>query len=374
LVTRRRLPIALALVVLARAGVAAPQSSAAPAGAPPARPSAASAAVERRLSDAVRRTPDSFDAQYQLASFYLHEGKLAAALPHLERAFAIDPGHYACGYDLALALLESGRLKDARAQVAEMMRAGDKAELHNLLANVEEREGNLLAAAEEYQRAAHADPTEEHLFDWGNNLLHLQAFDEASQVFTAAVERHPQSARLYVGLGIADYSRGQYEDAARSFCHAADLAPSDPRPYQFLGEMYGVAPALSADITKRLAHFAKAHPRNALAQFHYAMSLWKGQADAPADLQQVEVLLRRAVTLDRRLVKGFLELGILLLDQQRFKEAIPELQQAARLDPDLAQAHYRLAQAYQRTGQDAPAAKELEIFKRLNARTSSPRA
>ena len=329
-----------------------------------------SAAVERRLSEAVRRDPDSFEAHYQLASFYLQQGKLQAALPHLERARAIKPADYASGHDLALALLEMGKLDEARAQILKMMGAQETAELHNLLGDVNERGGNLLGAAEEYQRAAHMDPTEEHLFDWGNNLLQLRAFEEATQVFTAAIARHPQSARLHVGLGIAQYSRGQHEDAVRSFCQAADLAPSDPRPYQFLGEMYGVAPSLGGEITDRLARFARAHPRNALAQFHYAMSLWKAQPAAPADLRQVEALLRRAVALDRRLAKGFLELGILLSDQQRFREAIQELQSATRLEPDLAQAHYRLSQAYQRTGQKALAAKELEIFERLSARTS----
>jgi tetratricopeptide (TPR) repeat protein len=320
--------------------------------------------------EAVRRNPDSFDAQYQLASFYLQQGKLKAALPHLERAHAINPADYSSGHDLALALLETGKLDEARTLILQMIAAEDTAELHNLLADVDERGGNLLGAAEEYQRAAHMDPTEEHLFDWGDNLLQLHAYEEAAQVFTAGIERHPGSARLHVGLGIAQYSRGRHEDAVKSFCEAADLAPSDPRPYQFLGEMYGVVPALGAEITSRLARFANAHPRNALAQFHYAMSLWKGQPAAPTDLRQVETLLRRAVTLDPKLAKGFLELGILLSDQQRFREAIQQLQSAARLEPDLAQAHYRLAQAYQRTGQKELAEKELEIFQRLSARSS----
>ncbi|HMF96048.1 MAG TPA: tetratricopeptide repeat protein [Vicinamibacterales bacterium] len=353
------LPFAL-LVVAARAGVVAQtvQPRAAPV-----------AAMEQRLLDAVRRTPDSFDAQYQLASFYLQQGKLQAALPHLRRARAIDPTDYASGHDLALALLELKQLDEARTLILQMIGARDTAELHNLLADVNERSGNLLAAAEEYQRAAHMDPTEEHLFDWGDNLLQLHAYDEAARVFTAGVERHPDSARLQVGLGIAQYSRGAHEDAVRSFFRAADLAPSDPRPYQFLGEMYGVVPALGAEITERLARFAKAHPRNALAQYHYAMSLWKGQPEPPADLRQVEALLRRAVTLDRTLAKGFLELGILLSDSRRYADAIQQLQAAARLEPDLAQAHYRLAQAYQRTGQKALADKELEIFERLSTRT-----
>jgi Flp pilus assembly protein TadD len=82
-------------------------------------------------------------------------------------------------------------------------------------------------------------------------------------------------------------------------------------------------------------------------------------------MQRVEALLRQAVTLDRKLAKGFLELGILLSDQRRYSDAIPELKRAAELEPDLAQAHYRLAQAYQRTGQKELADKELEIFEKL---------
>jgi tetratricopeptide (TPR) repeat protein len=364
------LALMLAAVAPARAVAAQPPASADVAVRKPT--SAQSAAVEQRLSEALRRSPDSFDAHYQLASFYLQQGKLQAALPHLERALAIDPAHYAGGHDLALALLETGELDEARAQITRMLGARETAELHNLFGDVEERAGNVDGAAEAYQRAAQMAPTEEHLFDWGNNLLQLRSFEEATQIFATAIARDPRSARLYIGLGIARYSRGQYEEAVSSFCQAADLAPADPRPYQFLGEMYGVAPALGGEVTTRLARFAKAQPRNALAQFHYAMSLWKGlpAAPPPADMRRVEALLRRAVALDNRLTKGFLELGILLSDERRYKEAILELRRATRLEPDLAQAHYRLAQAYQRTGQKALAAKELETFERLTGRTS----
>src|SRR5262245_44992477 len=356
----------LVLLVAARAGAAAQPS---PSHKAESRtPRAEAAATEQALLEAVRRHPDSFEAHYQLASFLVQQRKLRAALPHLERARAIDPTHYACGHDLALAFLELGKLVEARAQIASMMPAHENAELHNLLGNVEERSGNFAGADPEYERAAHMATNEENLFDWGNNLLQLRAFEDATKVFTPAIVRHPRSARLYVGLGIAQYSRGQYEDAVKSFCQAADLAPVDPRPYQFLGEMYGVAPAMGEEITRRLARFAKAQPRNAQAQFHYAMSLWKGQPDgSPApNLQQVEGLLRRAVTLDVKFAKAFLELGILLSDQQRYTEAIQELRHATRLAPDLAQAHYRLSQAYQRTGQPELAAKELEIFQRLS--------
>jgi Flp pilus assembly protein TadD len=350
------------LVAVARAGAVAQ-----PAKTAPRKPAPVPAAVEQRLSEAVRRAPGSFEAQYQLASFYLQRGKLQEALPYLQRARAIDPTSDACGHDLALALLELRKLDEARTLITSMIGARETAELHNLLGNVEERAGNFAGADQEYERASHMAPTEEHLFDWANNLLQRGAFEEATQVFIPAIARHPRSARLHVGLGIAQYSRGQHEDAVKSFCEAADLAPSDPRPYQFLGEMYGVAPALGEAITRRLARFAKAQPRNALAQFHYAMSLWKGQpaGSPPPNLPQIEGLLRRAVTLDSKFAKAFLELGILLSDQQRYVAAIQQLRRATRLEPDLAQAHYRLAQAYQRTGQQALAAKEFARFERL---------
>lgn len=363
---RSGLHVLLALAALLVRGDVAFAQSTNPSS-PPGRAPADPAALERRLSDAVRESPDSVTARYALASFYLHSGRLDAAIPQLQRAIAIDPGHYAAGYDLAVALLETGSLNEARAQVARMSAVQDRGELRNLLGDIEERRGNLTGAAEEYQRAAHMEATEEHLFDWGNNLVQLRAFEPATEVFAAAIARHPASARLHVGLGIAYYSRGQYAHAVKSFCQAADLAPADPRPHQFLGEMYGVAPELAEEISDRLARFVKAQPRNALAHFHYAMSLWrvKEGASDEAVLRRVESLLRRAIALDSGMAKAFLELGTLLADQQRYSEAIPELRQAAALQPDLSQAHYRLAQAYQRTGQKALAAKEFEIFARL---------
>ena len=318
----------------------------------------------------MQRAPDSFVARHRLAGFYLQQGKVPAAIPHLQRAQQIDPSQYAVGYDLAVALIEINRLDDARVQVRRLLTLKDTGEVHNLLGDLEERAGNLVAAAEAYQRASHMDPSEENLFDWGNSLLQLRASEPAGEVFAAGIKRHPRSARLHVGLGISLYSRGEYKDAVQSFCEAVDLAPSDPRPYQFLGEVYGVAPELGGEISARLRKFVAAYPKNALAHFHYAMSLWKGDSEAldADDARRVEALLRRAIALDPKLTKGFFELGVLLADQQRYEEAIEQLRRATTLQPSLAQAHYRLGQLYQRVGRPDLAEKELAVFRELKAK------
>ena len=64
-------------------------------------------------------------------------------------------------------------------------------------------------------------------------------------------------------------------------------------------------------------------------------------------------------------------LGAAICYDWLFPEAIRALQRAARLQPNLSRAHYRLAQLYQRTGQKEAAANELAIFRKLTGRDIS---
>jgi tetratricopeptide (TPR) repeat protein len=264
----------------------------------------------------------------------------------------------------AASAIEAGQATRAVEIIRAVLPRRDTPAVRHLLGDALEAAGDLLGAAEEYQKAAHADPSEENLFDWGSNLLQLRAYPPATDVLAEAVKRFPRSARLHVALGIARYSRGQFEDAIRAFCVAADLEPGDERPYLFLGEMYGVSAELAPEVTKRLARFVEKQPGHALGHFFYAMSLWKGTPGA-APSPEVQVHLKKAVALDPRLAKAHFQLGVLYGDEGRYPEAISALEEAVRLEPSMAQAHYRLAQAYRRTGQEELAAKALEAFGRL---------
>jgi tetratricopeptide (TPR) repeat protein len=328
------------------------------------------AQIERSLKDVLRRNPESFDANHNLGEFYIRQGKLPAAIPYLEKAQQIDPKHYANSYDLALAYLQSGDLSRARAQIQSILKWKETAELHSLSGDIEDRAGNPVAAAESFQRAARIDESEQNIFDLGNSLIKINAFDAAVQIFTYGLGKYRDSAKLRVGMGIARYSRGEYSDAVKYLCEAADLDPTDARPFLFLGEMYGVSVEMADEITKRMAQFVKGHPSNAMAHYYYAVNLWKGRRDPdrPVDLNRVETSLKRAVSLDPKLSAAYFELGALYSEQQKYTEAIGALRKAVSLQPDLAKAHYRLAQIYQRTGQKALAAREMEIHQKLKER------
>lgn len=83
------------------------------------------------------------------------------------------------------------------------------------------------------------------------------------------------------------------------------------------------------------------------------------------DLEQIQSLLKKAVTLDPKLADAHLQLGNLYADQKKYAEAIPEYTRALELNSDLADAHYRLGQAYVRTGEKDRAQEQLEVYQRL---------
>ena len=324
--------------------------------------------TERRLRQAVQANPQSFEANHYLGEFYINAGKLAEGLPYLEKAQRLDPAHYVNGYDLALAYLETNKLVQARQQVHSLLQRQNLAELHNLLGEIEEQQGDYVRAANEYQVAARMDPSESHIFDWGNELLLHRAFRPAMAIFKRGAERYPQSAKLHIGLGVALYSQGLYDDAARTLCRASDLEPSDQRPYLFLGKMFDISVYQAREVTERLKRFVQLQPQNALAHFYYAMSLWKGgrTASAAAPRDEIEAHLKRAVTLHPSLPDPHLQLGSLYTSVHEYAEATREYKLTVQLNPDLADAHYHLAQAYLRRGERMLAKKETERYERLH--------
>jgi tetratricopeptide (TPR) repeat protein len=168
---------------------------------------------------------------------------------------------------------------------------------------------------------------------------------------------------------MALYSRGNYDDAVKSLLKAADLNPNDPACYYFLSKAYDSSPAQADDVIQRFRRFAELQPQNGRASYYYAMSLWKGKRaqDAAFDVGQIEGLLKKAIAADPKLAEAYLQLGNLYSDQNKYADAVPEYEKALDLNSDLADAHYRLGQAYVHTGQKDRAQDQFQVYQRLRA-------
>lgn len=323
--------------------------------------------AEAEFKKVVELEPGSYEANHNLGQFYVAQGDIAAALPYLEKAQKADPASYENGYNLALAYEKLGRLSDARQQIVSLAKQKDTAELHDLLAEVEEKSGDYISAANEYDTAAHMDPTESNLFDWGGELLLHQTSGPAVQVFSAGLDRYPNSPCLALGLGLALFLEGKYDDSVKALMKATDLDPSDTRAYYFLSKAYDRSPDQADEVIERFRRFANLRPNDAQALFDYALSLWKGKrsdTDA-AYLDQVESLLKKSIALDPSFSDAHLQLGNLYSQRRKYSEAVPEYREAIRLSPDLPEDHFRLGQAYVHLRQQDLAQKEFGIHQRL---------
>lgn len=325
--------------------------------------------AKEELTEAVALEPRNFDANHNLGELYIRAGKLADAVPFLKQAQAINPSSYDNGYDLALADLMTGKPAPARELVQSLLKTKDTAELHNLLGDIQEKDGNYVAAVNEFALAAHQDPSESNLFDWASELLLHRTLEPAIDVFRQSAQRYPNSARIAIGLGVALYSRGNYDDAVKSLLRAADLSPADARCYFFLSKAYDSSPGQANDVIERFARFSQLQPNNGQAFYYYAMSVWKGKRaqDPSLDRHQVESLLKKAVALNPKLAEAHLQLGNLYSDQTQYAESIPEYVKALEINPNLADAHYRLGQAYVHISEKEKAQEQFQVYQKLRA-------
>jgi tetratricopeptide (TPR) repeat protein len=328
------------------------------------------ALAELQFKKAAALAPREYEPNHNLGEFYVRANKVPQAIPYLERAQRIKPSSYDNGYDLSLAYVLTGKLTEARALIQDLLIHTDTAELHGLLGEVEEKDGHFIVAANEYEKAAHMEPSENHIFDWGSELLIHQTLEPAIEVFRRGSERYPDSPRMAIGLGMALYSLGKYDEAVKSLMRAADLSPGDLRCYPFLSWAYDSSPSQAEEVIERFRRFAELQPKNGQAVYYYAMSLWKGKRaqDPNLDLSQIEILLKKAIALDPALAEGHLQLANLYSDQRKYGESVPEYLRARELNPDLADVHYRLAQAYVRVGEKDLAQEEFKVYRELRTK------
>lgn len=331
-------------------------------------------AMETQLRAALMESPRGFEENHTLGEFYLHLHECSEAIPFFKTAHQANPADHANSLDLALALEACGEFVKAREMVNQMLTSEknlsreEDANLQRLLGDLDEKLEEPLAAVREYERAAELDASERNYFAWGTELLLHRAASPAMEVFSRGAHLHPESARMLAGLGAALYTSGFSEDAASRLCEASDLDPSLSAPYLFLGKIQEAASGPLPCAEQKLARFASQKLGDALANYYYAIALWKRDRGAKnsESLAKVEALLQKSATIDPTFDLASLQLGTIYFEQEDIPKALAAYQKAVAANPAGCEAHYKLGLTYKRLGDEVNAQQEFKEYKKLD--------
>ncbi len=263
-------------------------------------------AAEPCLLNARRLAPDEFRWIYYLGHLFGKKGDLARAVEHFEKALAIRPADFPTLIHLANAYIDAGR-PEAVAPVMERartLRPGD--------AGIRYQLGRAALATRDYAGAV------EHL--------------------GAALRLNPRATIAHYPLAVAYRGLGDLDNARRHLERSGNRSAS------------GFEAGLSFDLEDPLQVELREVLRS--PQLYRDLAL---QADANRTWPEAARLFRRAVEMEPDDPTLRLSLGIALNRAGDSRAALPELEEAARLDPALAQAHDAIGAILERAGRDREA-------------------
>jgi tetratricopeptide (TPR) repeat protein len=177
------------------------------------------------------------------------------------------------------------------------------------------------------------------------------------------LEMNPQSAQAHMLLGEALDGTNKTKDAINEFLAAERVAPGEPGVHFGLGYLYWEL----HDYDQAVPEFElelKNDPKNAQSDTYLGDIAYRNNHDASA-----ESLLKKAIHLQGNIRLAYFDLGCVEARQKHNLEAIANFQDAEKLDPQDADAHYRLGRIYMSLGRKQQAAEEFAKTKELNQKT-----
>ncbi len=192
--------------------------------------------------------------------------------------------------------------------------------------------------------AARKSPEGDDLKIVGLDYVLLNDYTDAIKWLEKAVAMDPGNEEAWYFLGRAYYTKNMLPDAKKAFQTVLNLNPRYARAENNLGLIFE----------------AEANPSEALQSYRNAIE-WQGQSSHPSEqpylnlgsllmeqnrTEEAVVPLEKAVHLAPGNGLCHLKLGTALLRLAKLNEAQRELEEATRLEPENAAAHYQLGRLY----------------------------
>lgn len=272
----------------------------------------------------------------------------------------------------AQALLDRGKLGQAESAVREYLGShADSADAHYLLGYILFKEQNPKPSLEQYTEGArYRAPSAIDVEVIGCDYLLLEDYAAADQWLTKAVEQNPLDAAAQYFLGRAKYNEKRFDEAARAFTECLRLDPNNVKAADNLGlsfEGLGKTEEALAAYGKAIALDTVVPRTNPGPYLNLGTLLVEN--NRPSD---GEPYLAQAVQIAPADPRAHRELGKAFLQLSRLAEAQAQLERALELAPESAPIHFLLAQVYRKLGLADKAQIESARYAELTGAHSAP--
>ena len=175
-------------------------------------------------------------------------------------------------------------------------------------------------------------------FSEGVELINADKNEEAVAKFNEVIAAMPTCAECYANIGTAQTKAKKYDEAEAAFKKAIELKPDYPDAYNGLANLYNAMKKfdLAAEASKKAMDLSAAAPA--------------GTAGGAAPGASASAVFNQ---------------GVILWNAGKIPEAKAQFEQAVKLDPNMAEAHYWLGMALVNAGDTAGAKPKFEQYLKL---------
>jgi tetratricopeptide (TPR) repeat protein len=193
----------------------------------------------------------------------------------------------------------------------------------------------------------------------------VHAYSDLSTLTSQELARNaPESVQAHELLAEAFEAQRKWDDAEKEYRTILQQNPNVPGIHYHLGRLLLSRPNPSASAANEAEQEFVAElqidPNNAGAEYVLGELARQRQ-----EWQEAVNHFSRAAKLDTHFEEAFLGLGMALIADKRYPDAVAPLETAVKLEPRNPDAHYNLALAYSRTGRKQEGEKEFAVHKRL---------
>lgn len=162
-----------------------------------------------------------------LADSYLQLGRPGDAVKVLQPSAEAHRDELAFAYTFGTALIRSGQTQQGQVYVDRILRAGDSAESHLLLASSMYQAGDFPGAVKEFRAAIERNPSLPQIHGlYGRALLNTGDADAAVLQFQAELQSNPNDYEANFGLGEIRKQRQQWAGAESLLRKATQVRPA----------------------------------------------------------------------------------------------------------------------------------------------------